>query len=150
MINPIQAKKSNTHSILIKIPKVILFVRIVPYLKYDDVIELSTTCVGLRKVIFSPIGWKLLSRVLTPYPLIIKEIFVSEGIQTGRFSGLDMDNFPVHQIDDEKLLKKARAECKKNLMQIYDKFKHKQEEHEELMHQLRSETMLLKKSKMEK
>lgn len=38
IINPIQAKKSNTHSILIKIPKVILLVRVVPYLRYEDVV----------------------------------------------------------------------------------------------------------------
>ena len=53
----------------------------------------------MRKTIYSPIGWKILSRVMTPYPLVIKEIYVNEGIQTGRFQGMDMDNFPVHQIE---------------------------------------------------
>ena len=88
LVNPIQAKKSNTHSFLIKIPKVILLVRIAPYLKYQDVIQLSSTCVGMRKTIYSPIGWKILSRVMTPYPLVIKEIYINEGIQTGRFQGM--------------------------------------------------------------
>ncbi len=31
----------------------------------------------------------------------------------------EVDSFPVHMIDDEKLLKKARLECKKNLMQVF-------------------------------
>jgi hypothetical protein len=77
LINPIQAKKSNTHSLLIKIPKVLLIVKVAPFLTYEDIIDLSSTCIGMRKTIFSPIGWKLLSRVLTPYPLIIKEVFLS-------------------------------------------------------------------------
>jgi hypothetical protein len=43
------------------------------------------------------------------------------------------------------LLKKARAECKKNLMQVFDKFKYKEEEHNELIRQLKSEKTHLKK-----
>ena len=77
LIDPIQAKRSNTHSFLIKMPKLILLVRVMPYLSYEDVVQLATTCVGMRKTIYSPIGWRLLSRVITPYPLIIKETFVS-------------------------------------------------------------------------
>ena len=138
LINPIQAKKSNTHSFLIKLPKVILMLRVCPFLEADDIIQLSTVCVGIRKTIYSPIGWKLLSRVLTPYPLIIKEVFISENTKNGKFQTCEVDNFPAHMIEDEKLLKKARAECKKNLMQVYDKFKYKEEEHNELVHQLRS------------
>jgi hypothetical protein len=37
----------------------------------------------------------------------------------------EIDNFPVHMIEDEKMLKKARTECKKSLMQVYEKFKFK-------------------------
>jgi len=74
IINPIEAKKSNTHSFLIKLPKIILLIKIAPYLAIEDIISLSSTCVGMRKVIYGPIGWKLLSRLFSPYPIIIKEI----------------------------------------------------------------------------
>lgn len=53
-------------------------------------------------------------------------------------------------IEDEKLLKKARAECKKSLMQVYDKFKFKEEEHTELKRQLKSEKTNLKKLRLYK
>ncbi len=53
-------------------------------------------------------------------------------------------------IEDEKLLKKARAECKKNLMQVYDKFHFKEEEHNELVRQLKGEKTHAKKLRMYK
>lgn len=53
----------------------------------------------MRKVIYSPIGWKLLSRVYTPYPLIIKEIVVSENENMKHLMN-EVDSFPVHMIDD--------------------------------------------------
>lgn len=54
---------------------------------------------------------------------------MSDVSQDNKFKPPEEDFFPVHMIEDEKLLKKARAECKKNLMQVYDRFKYKQEEH---------------------
>lgn len=72
IVSPIQAKKDNRSSFLIKIPKVILLLKICPYFNQNDIVQLSNVCIGLRKTIYSPIGWKLLSRVITPYPLIIK------------------------------------------------------------------------------
>lgn len=85
LVHPIQAKKSNCHSFLIKLPKVILLLRVCPFLTQFDIVQLSTTCLGLRKTIYSPIGWRLLSRVLSPYPLMIKEIVVPEGSESSTF-----------------------------------------------------------------
>lgn len=53
-------------------------------------------------------------------------------------------------IEDEKLLKKARGECKKSLMQVYDKYKAKEEEHNALNKRLKCEKTHLKKLKMYK
>lgn len=149
LVNPIEAKKSNTHSFLIKLPKVILILRVCPFLTQEDIVQLSTTCVGIRKAIYSPIGWKLLSRVQTPYPLIMKEVLVSQGLEVNkRQPHEEADHFPIHMVEDEKMLKKARAECKKSLMQVFDKFKFKEEEHGELVRQLKSEKTHAKKLKM--
>lgn len=72
LINPIEAKKSNAHSLLVKLPKIILLIKIVPYLGTLDMINLSTVCVAMRRTIYSPIGWKILNRIMTPYPLYLK------------------------------------------------------------------------------
>ena len=74
IINPITAKKHNQSSLLIKIPKVILFIKISPFLEYNDVIILSSTCVAMRKIVYSPIGFKLLNIIHSPYPIVYKEI----------------------------------------------------------------------------
>lgn len=54
----------------------------------------------MRKVIYGPIGWKLLSRLFTPYPIIIKEISSSESYEPKSFMTNETDNFPVHMIED--------------------------------------------------
>lgn len=77
IINPIQAKKHNQSSFIIKIPKVILLIKVSPYLDYCDVITLSSTCTAMRKIIYSPIGFKILNFVHSPYPIIYKEIIHS-------------------------------------------------------------------------
>lgn len=74
IINPISAKKSNSHSFLVKLPKVILIIKITPYLDYKDIVSLSSVCSALRKAIYSPIGWRLLNYVQSPYPLTVKEL----------------------------------------------------------------------------
>jgi hypothetical protein len=73
IVNPIEAKKNNAaHSLLIKIPKIILLVKVCPYLEIKDINHLSTVCVGMRRIIYGPIGWKLQSYFHTPYPIQIK------------------------------------------------------------------------------
>ena len=37
-------------------------------------ISLSTTSTSLRKAIFSPIGWKLINRTCSPYPILVREL----------------------------------------------------------------------------
>jgi hypothetical protein len=80
LINPIEAKKSNAHSLLMKLPKIILLIKIIPYLGAPDCISLSTVCVGMRRTIYSPIGWKILNRIQSPYPLFFKEIIINSEI----------------------------------------------------------------------
>ena len=80
LINPIEAKKSNARSLLMKLPKIILLIRIVPYLDASDIVSLSTVCVGMRRTIYSPIGWKILNRIQTPYPLFLKEVIINSEI----------------------------------------------------------------------
>jgi hypothetical protein len=73
IVNPIEAKKNNAaHSFLIKLPKIILLVKVCPYLEIKDINNLSTSCVGMRRIIYSPIGWKILTYFHTPYPIQIK------------------------------------------------------------------------------
>jgi len=56
-------------------PKVLLLVRITPFLDMSDIVNLSCTCVAMRRSIYSPIGWKILNQIHSPYPIIVKEIY---------------------------------------------------------------------------
>ena len=73
LVSPMEAKKDNKNSLLILLPKVILIIKVCPYLEYGEIIKLSSVSSALRKSIFGPIGWKLLNRVYSPYPITIRE-----------------------------------------------------------------------------
>ena len=73
LINPIEAKQQNAkHSFLVKLPKLILLAKIAPFLTLKDIEFLSNTCAALRKTIYGPIGFKILSFTHTPYPIAVK------------------------------------------------------------------------------
>ena len=74
LVSPIEAKKDNKNTLLISLPKVILIIKVCPFLEYLDIIRLSSVSSVLRKSIFGPIGWKLLNRVHSPYPITIREL----------------------------------------------------------------------------
>jgi lysyl-tRNA synthetase class I len=61
-----------------------------------------------------------------------------------------MDALHYNLPEDEKNLRKARLECKKELMQLYDKYKHKEEEYFEMNKKLKSEKTQIKKLLMQK
>ena len=69
-----QAKKSNTHSMLNKLPKMILLVRVMPFLTPQEANQLATTCTAVRRAVFGPIGWAVLNKIHTPYPATLKEL----------------------------------------------------------------------------
>lgn len=69
---PYEAKKSNIRtSILVKVPKYLLLTKIIPYLSYRECQYLSNTCVFIRRTIYSPLGWKVMNEIHSPYQTII-------------------------------------------------------------------------------
>lgn len=59
---PYEAKKSNMKtSILIKIPKYLLLTKILPFLSHRECQYLSNVSVFIRRSIYSPLGWKVMS-----------------------------------------------------------------------------------------
>lgn len=56
---------------LVKIPKIILLAKICTFLTVPEINTLSTVSSHLRKSIYGPIGFKILSRVTSPYPVQI-------------------------------------------------------------------------------
>ena len=122
---PLEARKSNSHSILIKMPKIILLVRLCPFLEYRDIVELSSVSTVLRRTVFGPIGWKLLSRISSPYPLLFRQL--SDDCRFDAQQVHDVEPFHEAPPEDEKNLRKARLEGKKELMQLYEKYRAKEE-----------------------
>lgn len=61
-----------------------------------------------------------------------------------------MDELHYTLPEDEKNLRKSRLECKKELMQLYEKFRLKEEEFNELEKKLKSERTQVKKLSMQK
>lgn len=55
-----QLQKLNQESFLLRIPKVILIQRVCAFLEDVDLYALTSTCTTLRRVIFCPLGFKLL------------------------------------------------------------------------------------------
>jgi hypothetical protein len=56
---------------LLQLPKGVLLIQICSFLSVPEVTIFSSTCMGLRRTIFSPLGWKFLIRLKTPYPIQI-------------------------------------------------------------------------------
>jgi hypothetical protein len=54
---------------LLQIPKGLLLIQICSFLTMPELTQLSSTCMGLRRTIFSPLGWKFILRIKTPYPV---------------------------------------------------------------------------------
>lgn len=56
-----EVRDANKVSLLIKMPKVILLGRVAQYLLDGEIVKLSCCCRSLRKLVYSPMGWKILS-----------------------------------------------------------------------------------------
>lgn len=50
-------------------PKIVLLADICQYLTLPEIHTLSNTCSALRKTIYGPLGWKIILRLKTPYPI---------------------------------------------------------------------------------
>lgn len=66
---PLEKQKLNNETMLLKVPKCVILVSICKYLTVPEINTLSTVCVALRKTVYSPIGWRIISRIKTPYPI---------------------------------------------------------------------------------
>lgn len=59
---------------LINLPKLIFIVHVCPFLQIDEVNKVSMVCLAMRRTIYGPIGWAVLSYSHSPYPIRFKEV----------------------------------------------------------------------------
>jgi hypothetical protein len=52
---------TNKTSLIVRIPKMLLLHDVMVYLSDSEIVTLSSVCRMLRRLVYSPIGWKLLS-----------------------------------------------------------------------------------------
>ena len=139
----LMATHQNRSQMLIKIPKLIIVSKICRYLTPKEIVHLSGVCSILRKAVYGPLGWKILSFQLNKCPPLLKEISLGgvrkQSYEHEPFSLSSMEN------EDEKYLKRERTKYKQILMKKYENYLKAKEKHEGHTEKLRAEkTHILK------
>lgn len=78
---------SNKDSLLLRIPKILLLHEVMIYLSDEDILNLSSVCRLLRRLVYSPVGWKVLSYSRLP----IRVKYKVEKIEEDREPELEFD-----------------------------------------------------------
>lgn len=99
---------------------------------------LSNTCSEMRKRVYSPLGWKIISRIKTPYPVQVVHLNseLKDKIRKAAAGevgiGLDAD-------DDEKYISKERSKYKNMLLSKYTSYLQSKEKYEACQDKVRTE-----------
>lgn len=106
---------------LIKVPRVILLAKICPYLTITEINVLSTVSSSLRKEIYGPIGFKILSRITSPYPIktVNKD---SDFTRKMKRVAMEVYDDPHEDYEDEKYIAQERTKFKKILLKKYSDY----------------------------
>ena len=115
---PQRLREKNSKTVMLRIPRVILLARICPFLSMQDINSLSNTCSGMRKIIYSPIGFKILTKVKTPYPIKVVEV-KSEFEKKMKKVAMEAYDDPHEDYEDEKYIEQERNKYKRILQKKF-------------------------------
>lgn len=120
-------------------PRALLLLSICRYLSMEDINGLSMVCSDLRKKVYSPMGWKIISRLKTVYPLQIVNVKSDLNTRIKRIALENTVEAGLDDFDDEKFISQERSKYKNKLLSKYATYLQTKERYEACQDKLRSE-----------
>lgn len=132
----------NKAAVLLRMPKLLLLQDVMVYLTDHEVIVLSSVCRMLRRLVYSPIGWKVLSYSRLPIRIRYSKEKVEENAEQELEFNEQAMTFSVEQI---KVLKQKKILLGDNLRREYEMYCSSKEKYEGILDKVRVEKKLQQK-----
>lgn len=140
-----KAKDTQTQNkavLMARLPKILLLHDVMVFLTEREVVVLSSVCRMLRRLVYSPIGWKILSYSRLP----VRVKYLKEKIEEETEPVLDFDEKTlVMNVGQINVLKQKKIVLGESLRREYEHFCSSKEKYEGILDKLRVEKKLQQK-----